>query len=139
MPRKDPGMPYDLAPMLKARFGQPDDCADLVNKYGTYNIQPTSDTENLFPLIAPGLPEQWKRMAVGKKDVENLQTGGRRVSRLPFSSPKFLKRQGKMGFFPKSKKDTYRFDKKVNGKMEKFIAGIQIENVAGTCFTAEFV
>ena len=63
MPRKDPGMPYDLAPMLKARFGQPDDCAD----------QPTSDTENLFPLIAPGLPEQWKRMAVGKKDVENLQ------------------------------------------------------------------
>ena len=60
MPRKDPGMPYDLAPMLKARFGQPDDCADLVNKYGTYNIQ-------------PGLPEQWKRMAVGKKDVENLQ------------------------------------------------------------------
>lgn len=54
MPRKDPGMPYDLAPMLKARFGQPDDCADLVNKYGTYNIQPTSDTENLFPLIAAG-------------------------------------------------------------------------------------
>lgn len=44
-----------------------------------------------------------------------------------------------MGFFPKSKKDTYRFDKKVNGKMEKFIADIQIENVAGTCFTAEFV
>ena len=107
MPRKDPGMPYDLAPMLKARFGQPDDCADLVNKYGTYNIQPTS--------------------------------GGRRVSRLPFSPPKSLKRQGKMGFFPKSKKDTYRFDKKVNDKMEKFIAGIQIENVAGTCFTAEFV
>ena len=27
-----------------------------------------------------------------------------------------------MGFFPKSKKDTYRFDKKVNGKMEKFTA-----------------
>ena len=44
-----------------------------------------------------------------------------------------------MGFFPKSKKDTYRFDKKVNDKMEKFIAGIQIENVAGTCFTAKFV
>ena len=59
--------------------------------------------------------------------------------RAPFSSPKSLKRQGEMGFFPKSKKDTYRFDKKVNDKMEKFIAGIQIENVAGTCFTAEFV
>lgn len=55
-----------------------------------------------------------------------------------FSSLSLLS-QGKMGFFPKSKKDTYRFDKKVNDKMEKFIAGIQIENVAGTCFTAEFV
>ena len=29
----------------------------------TYNIQPTADTENLFPMIAPGLPEEWKRMA----------------------------------------------------------------------------
>ena len=73
MPRIDPGRAYDRAPMLKALCCQPDDCADLVNMYGTYNIQPTSDTENLFPLIAPGLPEQWKRMAVGKKDVENLQ------------------------------------------------------------------
>lgn len=26
-----------------------------------------------------------------------------------------------MGFFQKSKKDTYRFDKKVNGKMEKLL------------------
>ena len=55
------------------RFGQPEDCADLVNQYGTYNIQPTADTENLFPLIAPGLPDEWKRMAIGKKDLENLQ------------------------------------------------------------------
>ena len=39
-----------------------------------------------------------------------------------------------MGFFPKSKKDTYRFDKKVNGKMEKFITGIQIAELTGTCF-----
>ena len=65
--------PFPDAPFADPVFGQPESCADLVNKYGTYNIQPTSDTENLFPLIAPGLPEQWKRMAVGKKDVENLQ------------------------------------------------------------------
>lgn len=25
---------------------------DMVNKYGTYNIQPTADTENEFPAIA---------------------------------------------------------------------------------------
>ena len=72
MPRKDPGMPYDLTPMLKARFGQPDDWADLVNKYGTYNIQPTTDTDNLFPLIAPGLPRQWRKMKLDKPDLEGL-------------------------------------------------------------------
>ena len=70
--RKDMGLPRDLTPMLKARFGQPDDCADLVNKYGTYNIQPTSDTENVFPLIAPGLSEQWKRMTIGKNELERF-------------------------------------------------------------------
>ena len=70
MPRKDPGMPYDLTPMLKARFGQPDDCADLVNKYGTYNIQPTSATENTFPLIAPGLPKAYRNMKLDKHDLE---------------------------------------------------------------------
>ena len=73
MKRKDMGLPRDMTPMLKARFGRPDDCADLVNKYGTSNIQPTADTENLFPMIAPGLPEEWKRMAIGKSEMENLQ------------------------------------------------------------------
>lgn len=29
---------------------------DLINRYGTYNIQPTSDTENPFPAIAAGNP-----------------------------------------------------------------------------------
>ena len=32
------------------------DSFDLVNRYGTYNIQPTADTDNLFPLISHGLP-----------------------------------------------------------------------------------
>ena len=74
MKRKDVGLPRDMTPMLKARFGQPNDCADLINKYGTYNIQPTADTETLFPMIAPGLPEEWKRMAIGKSELENLQS-----------------------------------------------------------------
>ena len=30
MKRKDPGAPHDLTPMLKARFGQPEDVADQV-------------------------------------------------------------------------------------------------------------
>ena len=32
------------------------DAFDLVNKYGTYNVQDTADTSNLFPMIAHGLP-----------------------------------------------------------------------------------
>ena len=68
--RKNTGLPRDLTPMCRPRFGQPDDCADLVNKYGTYNIQPTADTENVFPLISHALPEQWKDMAIGKDKLE---------------------------------------------------------------------
>ncbi len=34
--------------------GMPATAFDLINKYGTYNIQPTSDTENMYPAIAQG-------------------------------------------------------------------------------------
>ena len=66
-------LPYHTAPMSEPHFGQPDNCYDLINKYGTYNIQPTADTENVFPLIAPGLPEQWREMKLGKYDLERQQ------------------------------------------------------------------
>ncbi len=35
----------------------PDNCEEMVNAYGTYNIQPTADTENDFPAIAQGTPD----------------------------------------------------------------------------------
>lgn len=34
----------------------PDSSFDLINKYGTYEIQPTADTDNPFPHISQGLP-----------------------------------------------------------------------------------
>lgn len=37
---------------------------DLINKYGTYNIQPTADTDNSFPKIAQGLPAEENRQDV---------------------------------------------------------------------------
>ena len=43
-------------PSAQGFFGQPSDCFELVNKYGTYNVQPTADSDNLFPMIAQGLP-----------------------------------------------------------------------------------
>lgn len=27
---------------------------DMLNRYGTYNIQPTADTENMYPTVAQG-------------------------------------------------------------------------------------
>ena len=37
--------------------GNAEKSLELVNKYGTYEIQPTANTENPFPKIAQGLPK----------------------------------------------------------------------------------
>lgn len=42
----------------KPPLGDVTDAEDAVNKYGTYNIQPTADTKNLFPQISQGLPRR---------------------------------------------------------------------------------
>ena len=42
----------------KPPIGDVYDAEDAVNKFGTYNIQPTADTKNLFPQISQGLPRQ---------------------------------------------------------------------------------
>ena len=35
-------------------IGEPENVFELINKYGTYEIQPTADTDNEFPAIAQG-------------------------------------------------------------------------------------
>ena len=65
-----PGLPRDSTPDVHRFQGQPESCFDLVNQYGTYNSQPTSDTENLFPLISAGLPRDWKNIKLDKYDLE---------------------------------------------------------------------
>ncbi len=48
----------------------PDSSFDLINKYGTYEIQPTADTDNPFPHIAQGLPPLKNRIKrEGEKKV----------------------------------------------------------------------
>ena len=49
--------PYSETPTLNAFPGEPEDCFDIVNRYGTYEIQRTADTGNFFPAIAQGLPK----------------------------------------------------------------------------------
>ena len=64
------GMPYDETPMMNPFFGQPEDSFELINKYGTYNIQPTNEQENPFPAIAQALPTQEKDKVVTKEELE---------------------------------------------------------------------
>lgn len=38
---------------VKSFNGEPIDVFDQINKYGTYEVQDTTDTDNVFPLIGP--------------------------------------------------------------------------------------
>ena len=50
-----------LTPSANNVAGQPETAFELINKYGTYNIQPTSDSDNEFPEIAQGFTTKGKR------------------------------------------------------------------------------
>lgn len=51
-------------PSSDAIISQPLDCFELINKYGTYNIQPTADSDHDFPKIAQGLPSEKNRKLI---------------------------------------------------------------------------
>lgn len=59
----------DSTPSSNPIMGQAWDSIEQVNKYGTYNIQPTNDSDNIYPEIAQGLP-QTHRDARIKRPVE---------------------------------------------------------------------
>ncbi len=42
----------------------PETPSEMVNKYGTYEIQPTGETDNEFPTITQGLPKKAKKPTV---------------------------------------------------------------------------
>jgi hypothetical protein len=60
MKKKDKIAKSDYVP------SQPKTVFELVNKYGTYEIQPTADSDNDFPKIAQGLPREENRKIVDK-------------------------------------------------------------------------
>lgn len=62
---------YDPTPMNHAFPGQPDDCFDMVNQYGTYEIQRTADTGNFFPAIAQGLPKD-THFKIGRTELDKF-------------------------------------------------------------------
>ena len=64
--------PHDATPDVHSFSSPPENVRELINMYGTYNIQPTADTDNVFPLIAPGLPRRWRKMHLDKHDLNGL-------------------------------------------------------------------
>ncbi len=52
----------------------PETPKELINKYGTYEIQPTSETDNEFPTIAQGLSKSTKKPTV--KPINHSKESG---------------------------------------------------------------
>lgn len=50
--------------------GNPDTAFDMVNRYGTYEIQPTANTHNTYPAIAQGFNKK-----IIKSDRQNPRKG----------------------------------------------------------------
>ena len=48
-------------PSAIAVQGNPETAFELINKYGTYNIQPTAESDNDYPKIAQGIESKGKR------------------------------------------------------------------------------
>lgn len=67
--KKEKGIPYVMDANTQPFFGQPDDCFEQINRYGTYNIQPTNDTRNMFPAIAQGLPRSLHQAEIRKDEI----------------------------------------------------------------------
>ena len=57
-----PNKKKDLeTPFLMPIGGSPETAEEMVNKYGTYEIQPTADSDHVFPAIAQGLPKNFNK------------------------------------------------------------------------------
>ena len=48
-----PDTPDNVTPSTDVVPGEPLDVWDMVNKYGRCEVQDTTDTDNIFPLIGP--------------------------------------------------------------------------------------
>lgn len=53
MEKKEERHSENFAPFVEPVMGEPVDVWDQINKYGTYEVQDTTETDNVFPLIGP--------------------------------------------------------------------------------------
>ena len=99
--------PFPDAPFADPVFGQPESCADLVNKYGTYNIQPTADTENVFPLISHARAVEGHGDRKGRAGAGIKEARGRTARFLYSSGTCFMEREIRCFFSSTSSTTTF--------------------------------
>ena len=63
--------PHDATPDVHSFSSPPENVRELINMYGTYNIQRTADTGNFFPAIAQGLPKD-THFKIGRTELDKL-------------------------------------------------------------------
>ena len=61
----------DLEPSVTNIVSVPQNTIEQINKYGTYNIQPTGDSDNSFPKIAQGLARSKNRKKMKIEDKKS--------------------------------------------------------------------
>ena len=61
-------------PFLMPISGSPETAEEMINKYGTYEIQPTADSDHMFPAIAQGLPQDFDE-AIDKPRIKRIMKG----------------------------------------------------------------
>ena len=59
---------FSMTPSTEVVDGQPDSCNEMVNCYGTYNVQKTNATTNEYPAIAQGISEKTKKQTKKERD-----------------------------------------------------------------------
>ena len=64
-------LPHDATPDVHEFHAPPETIHDIINGWGTYNIQATSQTENIFPLIGAGLPKSGKTRSLPKRTLKS--------------------------------------------------------------------
>ena len=62
-------------PFMMPIGGSPETAEEMVNKYGTYEIQPTADSDHLFPAIAQGLPDEAENIEIDKPRIKRIMRG----------------------------------------------------------------
>lgn len=49
--KKDKKKKFSLTPSIESYDMQPENCDDMINTFGTYNVQKTNASDNIFPSI----------------------------------------------------------------------------------------